>query len=139
MKFLHALFACALVMVIATTTQAQVLNGSFEDDPDNQPPSNWLVTGGWAYVTSVPDDLFPTSGSKYLIVDVTDGIGPTGAAYGPHGWNSGGQVRQVVTRPPGEFCSLSLDWDFLPTEDAYPGFYNDFLSIDVVDGAHRAP
>jgi hypothetical protein len=134
MKFLHALFASVLVLVVATTTQAQVLNGSFEADPDNFSPSNWFVTGGWAYVTSVPDDMFPTSGAKYLIVDATDGSGPTIAGHGPHCWNCGGQIRQVVTRPPGEFCSLSLDWDFLPTEDAYPGFYNDFLSIDVVHG-----
>src|SRR5688572_2307417 len=135
MKFLQALFASALVMVIATTMQAQILNGSFEADADNQPPSNWWVTGGNAWVTSVPDDMFPTSGSKYLVVDVTDGIGPTGAAYGPHGWNSGGHVWQVFTRPPGEFCSLSLDWDFLPLEDAYPGFYNDFLTIDVINSS----
>src|SRR5262245_2401569 len=132
MKFLQALLASALVMVVATTMDAQVLNGSFEADAENAPPSSWLLTGGWSYVTSVPDVGFPTSGTKYMVVDVTDGIGPTGAAYGPHGWNSGGQVSQVVTRPPGEFCFLSLDWEFIPLEDAYPGFYNDFLTIDVI-------
>jgi hypothetical protein len=136
MKILTALFASALAMVIATTLEAQVLNGSFETDPDNATPSNWMVTGGMAWVTSVPDVGFPTSGSKYLVVDVTDGIGPTGAAYGPHGWNSGGQVSQVVTRPPGEFCFLSLDWEFIPLEDAYPGFYNDFLTIDVISATN---
>ena len=120
MNLRHTLVTSALVMIIATTTQAQILNGSFEADSNGQPPSNWWVTGGMASVTSVPDDMFPTSGSKYLIVDITDGIGPTTAGYGPHGWNLGGQVWQLVTRPAGEFCSLSLDWDFLPLEDAYP-------------------
>jgi hypothetical protein len=134
MKFVRAFSASALVMVIATTLPAQVLNGSFEADADNAQPSNWMGTGGASWVTSVPDNMFPTSGSKYLVVDVTDGIGPTFAGHGPHCWNCGGQVRQVVTRPPGEFCFLSLDWDFLPQEDAYPGFYNDFLSIDVIGG-----
>ncbi|HYC76012.1 MAG TPA: hypothetical protein VEI02_00150, partial [Planctomycetota bacterium] len=138
MKFSQALVPFALVSAFAASAAAQsgspVVNGSFEADANNAEPSGWMTTGGVSYVTNVPDGLFPTSGSKYLVVDVTDGIGPTLPGHGPHCWNCGGQVRQYVVRPAGERCFLSLDWDFLPTEDAYPGFYNDFLSIDVVHG-----
>src|SRR5687768_11611870 len=123
MKSLQTFAACALVMLITATAQAQV-NGSFEADQNGYSPSGWLVTGGIVYVSDVPDDLFPTEGTKYLIVD-GDETGPTFAGYGPHGWNIAGNVRQVVTRPVGQFCTLSIDWEFLPTEVLPSPQFND--------------
>src|SRR5262245_59752934 len=115
MKWPCLISTYALVLFITTVVQAQVVNGSFENDPNGLTPSNWLVTGGSVYVSDVPDCLFPSSGNKYLIVDAY-GTGPTTAGYGPHGWNFTGQARQTIARPPGQFCFLSIDWEFLPSE-----------------------
>src|SRR5262245_61466134 len=136
MKLKNTISACALVMLIATMTpaqgaNAQVVNGSFEADANGFQPSDWLVTGGLVYVTDVPDDLFPTDGAKYLIVDGNE-TGPTQAGWGPHGWNMVGAARQTVARPAGQFCSLSIDWEFLPVEALPSPMFNDFMSIDVI-------
>jgi hypothetical protein len=127
----------ALVLLASAMVQAQVVNGSFEDDMNGHAPSNWLVTGGTVSVSDVADCLFPSTGSKYLVVDSYP-AGPAFPGYGPHGWNNTGQARQTVVRPAGQFCVLSIDWEFLPGEPVPQAFYNDFLSIDVINATTDA-
>ena len=127
--------ACALVLLVATTTRAQI-NGSFEADAAGSAPSGWAVTGGTAIVQAAPDCLFPSHGTKYLYLNA-NASGPAVQGYGPHAAGTCAQVRQVVTRPLGQFCSLSVDWEFLPNE-TLPVQYNDFLSIDVINNGSNA-
>src|SRR5262249_13708291 len=57
--------------------------------------------------------------------------------YGPHAPGTVAQIAQVVARPPGTHCSLSLDWEFVANE-TLGGTINDFLSIDVVNDTTNA-
>jgi hypothetical protein len=132
MKWTNLISTYALVLFITTVVQAQVLDGSFEATPVLQTPSTWFVTGGTVYVSDTPDSGFPTAGNKYLVLDSL-GAGPALAGYGPHGFNNTAQANSFVTRPPGQFCSLSVDWEYLPGEPLPHPVYNDFMSIDVIN------
>jgi hypothetical protein len=97
---------------------------SFESSTAGSPPgAPWVVTSGVAQVRTTPDDLFPSDGAKYLV------LSPTMNASG-----TTGEVRQSFVRPPGAYCALSADWDFITGE--LPLFSNDVLIITVRDQAN---
>ena len=133
MKFLHALFACALVMVVATTTQAQVSTEASKPIRTTPRRPTGSVTGGTPASRAFPTTSSRASGTKYLVVDVTDGIGPTGAGL---------RAAWLELRRAGLAGRHPSAWGVLlavarlgipPHRGRLPGFYNDFLSIDVVN------
>jgi hypothetical protein len=125
----------SVAILCASLATAQV-NRSFEDGPTGAAPPGWVVTGGTAIVSDTADCLFPSHGSKHVVVS-SAGTGPVVAGYGPHAAGTCGQITQVVLRPNGAFASFEIDWEWLPSE-ALPSPFNDFMSIDLVNDVTNA-
>ncbi len=129
--------ASCIALCLSMAAHAQIFNGSFENGAPGSPPPGWTVTGGTATISATADDLFPSAGNQYLVLNAA-GTGPSTAGFGPHAPGTCGQITQLVTRPVGPFCGFRVDWEFLPNESLPAATFNDYLSIDIVNNATNA-